>query len=389
VITLLLIAWPAGAAVAVAADLHLMRWALAGRLGQKVQSRTRETHARLGGTRVALVASVALDVLLPPVSLAMSAPSYTRMLLPKRRPRQAPATSLADDGAALNPPVTLLGASGLVLQRPWGAVAALVVACAAAAGAGAGLRLLVPLPALAGAGAWAAVIAWRLAIPGSRPGRWPTARPPWAAGAEAAEREMPAGTLDAERIYLARFASRAGRRGSYVLAWRCQAGARYRGLCRSALVRDEDGYLLVVIGEHVTPAAMGLLGHELAHLSGWRARVQRAAHLARLTGWLLAAWSAGWPWALAAGAAVQAATMLAAWTVEAGCDVHAAREQGTGALIGAVRADAGVHGLMPAGELRLFRAIRYLTGLTTHPPDWLRCLILRALAPGRAPRPSA
>jgi len=127
----------------------------------------------------------------------------------------------------------------------------------------------------------------------------------------------------------------------------------------------------------------------VAHLSGWRARLQRAAPLARLAGWLLAAWSAGWPWALAAGAAVQAATMLAAWTVEAGCDVHAARDLGTGALVAAVRADAGVHGLMPAGELRLFRTIRYLTGLATHPPDWARCLILRALAPGRAPRPSA
>ncbi len=299
---------------------------------------------------MALVASVALDVLLPPVSLAMSAPSYTRMLLPKRRPGPAPATSPAVDGAAPSPPAALLGAAGLPLQRPWGALAAVVVACAAAAGAGAGLRLLVPLPALAAAGAWAAVIAWRLAIPGSRPGRWPATPPQWAADAEAAEREMPAGTLDIERIYLARFASRAGRKGSYLLAWRCQAGARYRGLCRSALVRDEDGYLLAVIGEHALPAAMGLLGHELAHLSGWRARLQRAAPLARLAGWLLAAWSAGWPWALAAGAVVQAATMLAAWAVEAGCDVHAARDLGTGALVAAIRADADVHGPCPPGN---------------------------------------
>jgi len=381
-ITLLLIAWPAAAPVAVAADLHLMRWAMAGRLGPEAQSRTRETHAKLGGTRPALAVSVAIDVLLPPVSLAMSAASYARMLFPKRRPRQPLATAPAGDSTALNPPVTLLGASGLVLQRPWAPVAAMVVACAAAAGAGAGLRLLVPLPALAAAGAWAAVIAWRLAVPGSRPGRWPAARPQWAADAEAAEREMPAGTLDAERIYLARFASRAGRRGSYLLAWRCETRARYRGACRSALVRDEDGYLLAVIGEHVLPAAMGLLGHEMAHLSGWRARLQRAAHLARLAGWLLAAWSAGWPWALAAGAAVQAATMLAAWAVEAGCDVHAARDLGTGTLIAAVRADAGAHAIMPVGELRLFRTVRYLAGLATHPPDWARCLILRALASG-------
>jgi hypothetical protein len=71
--------------------------------------------------------------------------------------------------------------------------------------------------------------------------------------------------------------------------------------------------------------------------------------------------------------------MLAAWAVEAGCDVHAALALGTGALVAAVRADAGAHGIMPAWELRLFQTIRYLTGLTTHPPDWLRCLILRAL----------
>jgi hypothetical protein len=356
-----------------------MHWALVGRLGHEAQSRTRETHAKVGGTRVALAISLGLDLLLPPISLAMSGASYVKMLLPGRRPGQAPAPSPADECAALNPPVTLLGASGLVLQRPWGPVVAMVVACAAAAGAGAGLRLLVPLPALAGAGAWGAVIAWGLAASASRPRRWPAVRPQWAADAEVAEREMPAGTLDAERIYLARFASRAGRKGSCLLVWRCQAGARYRGVCRSALVRDEDGYVLAVIGEHVLPAAMGLLGHEVAHLSGWRARVQRAAHLARLAGWLLAAWSAGWPWALAAGAVVQAATMLAAWAVEAGCDVHAARDLGTGALVAAVRADAGVHKLMPARELCLFRAVRYLTGLTTHPPDSLRCLILRAM----------
>jgi hypothetical protein len=39
---------------------------------------------------------------------------------------------------------------------------------------------------------------------------------------------------------------------------------------------------------------------------------------------------------------------------------------------------------MPAWELRLFRAIRYLTGLATHPPDWARVVILRATASGRA-----
>jgi hypothetical protein len=70
--------------------------------------------------------------------------------------------------------------------------------------------------------------------------------------------------------------------------------------------------------------------------------------------------------------------------VEAGCDVHAALALGTGALVAAVRADAGAHGLMPAWELRLFRAIRYLTGLATHPPDWARVVILRATASGRA-----
>jgi hypothetical protein len=379
----LLITWAVAAPIAVLADLLLVRLALAGRLGPAAQSRARQAHARIGGTRAALLVSVVIDLVLPLLSLAMSAASYARMLLPGRR-GQGPAPAPAGGGAGLNPRVTLLGASGVVLLRPWGPVGAAVVTYAAAAGAGLALRLLVPLPALAAAGIGAGIIVARLGSARARPARWPAGQPQWAADAEAAEQEMPAGTLTAERGYLAEFAARTGRKGACLLVWRCEPQARYPGLCRSALIRDQDGYVLAVIGEHMMPAAMGLLGHELAHLDGWRDRLQRAAGLARLAGWLLAAWSAGWPWALAAGAVVQAVTMLAFWAVEAGCDVHPAREQGTDALIGAVRADSGVHRLMPAWEERLFRSVRHATGLTTHPPDWLRCLILRVLARDQA-----
>ncbi|HEY2577189.1 MAG TPA: hypothetical protein VGI74_12865 [Streptosporangiaceae bacterium] len=46
-----------------------------------------------------------------------------------------------------------------------------------------------------------------------------------------------------------------------------------------------------------------------------------------------------------------------------------------------VTASRGVHPRTSRWELRTISALRYLTGLTRHPPAHIRCLILRAGVP--------
>jgi hypothetical protein len=401
-----LLAWACLAAIAVPADMYLMWRRLTGRMGEPARAGFQASVTRLGGVRTAVLLAVCLDVILPPVALAACLVAAARARkpgvpgTPGPSPRggtsatgagtAAPAGQPAARGSAGDPLARLLSQLGMPFERPWRATATELAGYAAAAGAGTVLRLLVPLPVLAAAGIGAAVIAAGL-LPragGTRRAGPQLAAPDWAVVAEAADQALPAGALREERRQLVDFAARTRRRRACLYLYRCQGGSRqYRGLCQSALIHEEGGYLLAVLGEHLQPVAAAVLGHELSHRSGWRQRLARAATLARLTGWLLAGWAAGWPWLLAAAAAIQAVTMLAFCIIEAGCDLHAAREHGAAALIKAVRSGASPHGSMPGWERHLFHGLRHVTELTRHPPAAARCLILRVLAsPAREAR---
>jgi hypothetical protein len=291
----------------------------------------------------------------------------------------------ASSGDGRQPLARLLTHLGITTD-PWRALALQYAVCAAAAGAGAALRLAARLPVVGVSGIGAALVVAGLLWP-RRPVRPQRPAPPWAAAAAAADAGLPAGVLGSERRRVAGFAGRTGRRGAFVHVATCQPPARYPGLCAAVLVFGQRGYLLVVLGEHVLPVAAAPVAHELAHLTGWRQRLARAARLARLAGWLLAGWAAGWPWLLAAGAAVQVITMLAMWVVEVGCDQQAAREHGPAAVITALTSGQCPTVGMPGWERRLNTSLWYLTALAAHPPVWVRCLIARTLTPATGDGP--
>jgi hypothetical protein len=258
--------------------------------------------------------------------------------------------------------------------------------CTAAAGAGTALRLAAGLPTVAAGGIGTALVLAGLLYPPRAAGPQRPA-PPWAAAAEAAQARLPAGVLGSERRSLTGFAGRTSRRGAFVHVAICQPPARYPALCEAVLTFGQRGYLLVVLGEHVLPVAAAPVAHELAHLTGWRQRLARAARQARLAGWLLAGWAAGWPWLLAAGGSVQVITMLAMWVVEVGCDQQAAREHGTAAVITALTRGQCPAARVPGWERRLNTSLWYLTASAAHPPVQVRCrLLLRTFTPATGDR---
>jgi hypothetical protein len=372
-----LLLWACLAPVAVAADMLMLWYRLAGRAGGHARAESLAAIARIGGIRRSVLVTVVLDALLPPIALATCLVMYIRE---RRRPRgqglpgDAPADSSQD---ALG---RLLERMSMAFAAPWRTTLIQVAMYAVPAGAGTALRLLVPLPVPLAAGAGAGIVLAGMLLPAG-PGHRAGPVPDWVPAAEAAGRELPAALGGVVRS-LEDFAARTGRRGAFLCLFPCAAQkGPYARLRMSGAIHEEGGYLLAVLGEHMAPVAAVLLGHETAHTHGWRRRAGRTAQLARPAGWLLAGWAAGWPWALAAGAAVQAVTMLVLMTVEAACDLRSAREYGADAAIATVRHSRGQHQAPFRWEPALLMGLRHVTGLTIHPPDRVRCLILRLLAP--------
>jgi hypothetical protein len=169
--------------------------------------------------------------------------------------------------------------------------------------------------------------------------------PWWLASARVCERSQ---CEWADPVVLAAAAKHLGAVGgrypsAHLYVARCGPQGRHTYLCRAGTVVVTSGRLLLVIGEHIAAApavAAAVIAHECGHQ-------HRGRHLAfGLLGWARGYWAgwgwaaagalAGWPWVLAAVPAFQVASVLALWTVEAGCDLAAARAQGYPAVLDAL-----------------------------------------------------
>jgi hypothetical protein len=379
-----LLAWACLAAVAVPLD-QVMSWRRrTGRAGEAARAEALADAAELGRVNVSilLALTVALAVLLPPVVLAGCAWLYVRDRRRAHRPGlpggSGPAQA-AEGPVREGPFAALLERLAMPFRVPWRLTIMQLAVYAVAAGLGAGLRLLFPIPVLAAAVAGTVVVLAGLLLPVPGPRRFAAAPvPAWVPEAEAGQETLP-GELAGVRAYLEGFAARTGRRGASLVQYPCAPGSG--ALCMSAMIHEENGYLLALVGVHMGPVAGALLSHEAAHTHGWQRRAWRTAGVVRLAGWLLAGWAAGWPWMIAAGAVAQAVTMLIFMAVESACDLRAAREHGADAAIAAVLHDHGLHPEASSRKALLLLGVRHLAGLTVHPPDWVRCLVLRLLAP--------
>jgi hypothetical protein len=172
------------------------------------------------------------------------------------------------------------------------------------------------------------------------------------------------------------------------------------------MAREPGGTLLLVVGEHAAADPLAVragLAHEAGHCAGPARRALAIVHGARDgTGWgwaaagLLGAAAGGWPGVLAAAAAFQALSLLAAWTLEITCDRRAVRAGGRAVILhgyAVMTACRTADRTTAPARHALAVAAAWLAG-PAHPPVRLRAALTRAATrpgprrhPGtRAPR---
>jgi hypothetical protein len=216
--------------------------------------------------------------------------------------------------------------------------------------------------------------------------------PDWAKAAAVHEASLagrvPADTLALLREVMAKMTVATGWRGAYLYVSPCTEQDRqspHFAPCCAGGTWVKGGRLLVILGEHLVmgnPAlALAVLGHERRHLSGWRLHLYSVAQMVGTFGLLVAGWAVPWPLLLMAVAALRAATVLAHWAVEIGCDVGGAREVGIEAMIATVdykdSCQRGERALWPPAKRAAVAILRWITG-PEHPPTPMRRAMIRA-----------